>query len=48
VPRVLTDPDAANARAIRAYTKAGLHAHAPVDTPDGGGLLMIRDNPTMG
>ena len=48
VPRVLTDPDPTNARAIRAYTKAGFRAHAPVDTPDGRALLMIRDNPTVG
>jgi aminoglycoside 6'-N-acetyltransferase len=48
VPRVLTDPAPVNARAIRAYTKAGFREHAHVDTPDGGALLMIRDNPTAG
>jgi aminoglycoside 6'-N-acetyltransferase len=47
VPRVLTDPDPANARAIRAHTKAGFRAHARVDTRDGCALLMIRDNPTV-
>jgi len=48
VPRVLTDPDPANARAIRAYTKAGFRTQGHVDTPDGCALLMIRDNPTVG
>ncbi len=44
-PRVITDPSIANARAIRAYTKAGFHKHREVDTPDGRALLMLRDNP---
>lgn len=44
VPRVLTDPDPANVRAIRAYSKAGFRARGLVDTPDGRALLMIRDN----
>lgn len=48
VPRVLTDPDPANARAIRAYTKAGFRACGHVETPDGRALLMIRDNPAAG
>ena len=43
VPRVITDPDPANARAIRAYGKAGFSRHREVDTPDGRALLMIRD-----
>ena len=43
VPRVLTDPDPANARAIRAYAKAGFRAGREVDTPDGQALLMLRD-----
>jgi aminoglycoside 6'-N-acetyltransferase len=44
VPRVITDPHLANARAIRAYAKAGFRRHGEVDTPDGRALLMIRDN----
>ena len=44
-PRVLTDPDLENARAIRAYQKAGFRADREVDTPDGRALLMLRDNP---
>jgi aminoglycoside 6'-N-acetyltransferase len=42
-PRVITDPDPANARAIRAYEKAGFQRDRLVDTPDGIALLMIRD-----
>ena len=42
-PRVITDPDPANARAIRAYQKAGFRQHRLVDTPDGRALLMVRD-----
>jgi len=42
-PRVVTDPDPANARAIRAYEKAGFRPDRIVDTPDGAALLMIRD-----
>jgi aminoglycoside 6'-N-acetyltransferase len=41
-PRVLTDPDPANARAIRAYEKAGFRTEGVVDTPDGLALLMVR------
>ena len=40
-PRVLTDPDPANARAIRAYEKAGFRRDRIVDTPDGSALLMV-------
>jgi aminoglycoside 6'-N-acetyltransferase len=43
-PRVVTDPDPANARAIRAYEKAGFHKDRPVETPDGRALLMVRDS----
>ena len=32
-PRVLTDPDPANARAIRAYEKAGFRTEGSIDTP---------------
>jgi aminoglycoside 6'-N-acetyltransferase len=42
-PRVVTDPDPANARAIRAYEKAGFRRDSIVDTPDGPALLMVRD-----
>jgi aminoglycoside 6'-N-acetyltransferase len=42
-PRVVIDPDPNNARAIRAYEKAGFRKDRLVDTPDGMALLMIRD-----
>ncbi|MFZ0093370.1 MAG: GNAT family N-acetyltransferase, partial [Pseudolabrys sp.] len=42
-PRVVTDPDPANARAIRAYEKAGFRRDRLVDTPDGRALLMVRN-----
>ena len=42
-PRVVTDPDPANARAVRAYEKAGLRRERLVETPDGRALLMVRD-----
>jgi aminoglycoside 6'-N-acetyltransferase len=41
--RVLTDPDPRNARAIRAYEKAGFRIDRLLDTPDGIALLMVRD-----
>ncbi len=40
-PRVLTDPHPANARAIRAYEKAGFRKDRMVDTSDGRALLMV-------
>jgi aminoglycoside 6'-N-acetyltransferase len=43
VPRVMTDPDPANTRAIRAYEKAGFNADRLVDTPHGRTLLMVRN-----
>jgi aminoglycoside 6'-N-acetyltransferase len=43
VPRIVTDPSPANARAVHAYEKAGFERSAIVDTPDGTALLMIRD-----
>jgi aminoglycoside 6'-N-acetyltransferase len=42
IPRVVTDPDPGNGRAIRAYAKAGFQSERIVDTPDGPGLLMVR------
>lgn len=42
-PRVVVDPDPANARAIRAYEKASFARDREVDTPDGRSLLMVRD-----
>jgi aminoglycoside 6'-N-acetyltransferase len=43
IPRVVTDPDPDNVRAVRAYAKAGFRSHRLVDTPDGPALLMVRD-----
>jgi aminoglycoside 6'-N-acetyltransferase len=42
--RVVTDPDPANARAIRAYQKAGFEKVRLVDTPDRVALLMVRNS----
>jgi len=42
-PRVVIDPAPSNARAIRAYEKAGFCRDRLVDTPDGPGLLMVRN-----
>src|SRR5436190_16973097 len=42
-PRVVVDPDPENARAIRAYEKAGFVRDRLVDTPDGISLLTVRD-----
>src|SRR5690349_6952727 len=43
-PRVVTDPDPDNARAVRAYEKAGFEKAGLVDTPDGTALLMVRNS----
>lgn len=43
IPRVVTDPDPGNQRAVRAYAKAGFQSDRVVDTPDGPALLMVRD-----
>ncbi len=40
VTMVQTDPDPANRRAIRCYTKAGFESVGEVATPDGPALLM--------
>jgi aminoglycoside 6'-N-acetyltransferase len=42
-PRLVTDPDPTNARAVRAYEKAGFHRDRMVDTPAGPALLMVRN-----
>jgi aminoglycoside 6'-N-acetyltransferase len=42
-PRMVTDPDPANTRAVRAYEKAGFEKTGMVDTPDGPALLMVRN-----
>jgi aminoglycoside 6'-N-acetyltransferase len=42
-PRVVIDPYPDNARAIRAYEKAGFRRTSIVETPDGPALLMVRD-----
>ncbi|HTE39168.1 MAG TPA: GNAT family N-acetyltransferase [Reyranella sp.] len=44
VPAVTTDPDPVNARAVRAYEKAGFRPIGPMDTPWGHVLLMQKDN----
>ena len=43
IPRVVTDPDPDNIRAVRAYARAGFRSERLVDTPDGPALLMVRD-----
>jgi aminoglycoside 6'-N-acetyltransferase len=42
-PRMVTDPDPVNGRAIRAYQKAGFEKDRMVETPDGPALLMVRN-----
>jgi aminoglycoside 6'-N-acetyltransferase len=46
-PRVVTDPNPRNARAIRAYAKAGFHPIGPRTTLSGDALLMGCDAPAM-
>jgi aminoglycoside 6'-N-acetyltransferase len=43
IPRVVTDPDPDNGRAVRAYARAGFQSERIVDTPDGPALLMVRN-----
>jgi aminoglycoside 6'-N-acetyltransferase len=42
LPRMVTDPDPRNLRAVRAYEKAGFVRDRLVETPDGTALLMVR------
>ena len=42
-PRVVTDPDPDNGRAVRCYEKAGFLKDRLLDTPDGPALLMVRN-----
>jgi aminoglycoside 6'-N-acetyltransferase len=43
IPRVVTDPDPENVRAVRAYAKAGFRSDRLIETPDGPALVMVRD-----
>src|SRR6266436_5691619 len=43
IPRVVTDPDPDNGRAVRAYAHAGFQSDRVVDTADGPVLLMVRN-----
>jgi aminoglycoside 6'-N-acetyltransferase len=43
LPRIVTDPDPLNLRAVRAYEKAGFVRDRMVETPDGPSLLMVRE-----
>lgn len=43
LPRMVTDPDPRNVRAVRAYEKAGFVRDRLVETPDGTALLMVRN-----
>jgi len=44
-PRVIVDPNPANAAAIRCYEKVGFRRLGPIQTPDGEMLLMAIDEP---
>jgi aminoglycoside 6'-N-acetyltransferase len=43
LPRMVTDPDPLNARALRACEKADFVRDRMVETPDGPALLMVRE-----
>ncbi|OPZ00848.1 aminoglycoside adenylyltransferase [Bradyrhizobium sacchari] len=43
LPRMVTDPDPLNVRALRAYEKAGFVRLRLVETPDGAASLMVRE-----
>ena len=45
VTLIQTDPDPANARAIRCYEKAGFRAVRTITTPDGAALYMVQERP---
>lgn len=47
VTRVQTDPNPANARAVRCYEKAGFRAVRQLVTPDGPSLLMYAERPPV-
>lgn len=42
-PRIVTDPDPLNLRAVRAYENAGFVRDRMVETPDGPAQLMVRE-----
>src|SRR5260370_20956263 len=42
-PRIVTDPDPANSRAVRAYEKPAFEQVRMVDTPYGPSLLLVRN-----
>ena len=44
IPRIVTDPEPDNARAVRAYVKAGFQRDRVIETPDGPALLMVRNS----
>ena len=43
IPRIVTDPAPDNARAVRAYAKAGFQRERRIKTSDGPALLMVRN-----
>jgi aminoglycoside 6'-N-acetyltransferase len=43
IPRIVTDPDPENVRAVHAYAKAGFQSARVIETPDGPALLMVRN-----
>ena len=43
IPRIVTDPDPENVRAVRAYAKASFQSEHVIETPDGLALLMVRN-----
>ena len=48
VTKVQTDPDPANARAIRCYEKAGFRTVRRIVTPDGPALMMVFERTPRG
>jgi aminoglycoside 6'-N-acetyltransferase len=43
VPRIVTDPDPENIRAVRACARAGFQSDRAIETPDRPALLMVRN-----